>query len=158
LSWIEPQLAVGGSFCPEQAELLAVDLQIRHVLDARAEARDDELALRVHGIELLHVPAADHHAHSIAELEAAVGWVLERLSRDESVLVHCEHGIGRSVLIALCVLVRGGSHQPGQASHWLKQQRPCASPSPAQLERFVQFCAAQKQVCTWEQLAAVFYV
>jgi protein-tyrosine phosphatase len=157
LTWIESDFAVGGSFCAKQLKTLAGELQIRHVVDARAEARDDQRALGQHGLELFHCPALDHHAHSLAELESAVSWVLERLRRGERVLVHCEHGIGRSVLIALCVLVRTGAHAPEQASRRVKERRPCASPSPLQLERFVQFCACRAQVCTWEQLAAVFY-
>jgi predicted protein tyrosine phosphatase len=49
--------------------------------------------------------------------------------------VHCEHGIGRSALLALCVLVSLGE-EPLAALERAKSARPCVSPSPEQLEAF----------------------
>ena len=55
--------------------------------------------------------------------------------RDARVLVHCEYGIGRSALLALCVLAATGV-PPLEALSRLKQARWKVSPSPEQLEGF----------------------
>jgi protein-tyrosine phosphatase len=49
------------------------------------------------------------------------------------VLIHCQHGIGRSALLALCVLVDCG-HEPLAALELAKSRRAKVSPSPAQYE------------------------
>ena len=41
-------------------------------------------------------------------IDEGVQWVRSRLGAGRRVLIHCEHGIGRSALLALCVLVAGG--------------------------------------------------
>jgi predicted protein tyrosine phosphatase len=51
------------------------------------------------------------------------------------VLVHCEHGVGRSALLALCVLVARGE-APLAALERAKSARPRVSPSPEQLAAF----------------------
>jgi protein-tyrosine phosphatase len=51
------------------------------------------------------------------------------------VLIHCEHGIGRSALLALCTLVAGGA-EPLDAMNRLKAARPVVAPAAEQLEAF----------------------
>lgn len=135
LDWVTPQLAVGGSFPAEAAEHLARELGVRHVVDLRAEACDDEVVLRRHGIELLHLPTQDACAVSQRMLEEGVAWALEKLERGLKVYVHCEHGIGRSALLALCILVERGD-RPLQALSRAKGARRRVSPSPEQLHAF----------------------
>jgi protein-tyrosine phosphatase len=133
LSWITDGLAVGGSFPAERAEHLARALGIRAVVDLRDEARPDEALLASRGLALLHLPTLDHHAVSAPALREGVAFVNGWLDRGGRVLVHCEHGIGRSATLALCVLVSRGL-APLEALELAKSRRELVSPSPAQYE------------------------
>jgi predicted protein tyrosine phosphatase len=98
-----PRFAVGGRYPMGAAAHLAGHLGIRAVVDVRVEDCDDEWVLRRHGITLLHLPTQDMCAIHFPMIRRGVAWVRERLARQEKVLIHCEHGIGRSALLALCV-------------------------------------------------------
>jgi protein-tyrosine phosphatase len=114
---------------------LARVLGVRSVVDVRVEERDDERVLREAGIELLHLPTLDQRAVSQRMLDDGVVWIGARLDRGDRVLVHCEHGVGRSALVGLCVLVSRGE-APLEALERAKAARPCVSPSPEQLAAF----------------------
>ena len=130
-SWITPHLAVGGSFPSERAEELAREHRVCAVVDLRAETRDDEALLFKHGLTFLHLPTEDHCAVSADMLAEGVGFANRHLDRGERVLVHCEHGIGRSATLALCVMVSRGA-APLEALEQAKSARALVSPSPAQ--------------------------
>lgn len=130
-SWITPHLAVGGSFPSQQAARLAGEHGIRAVVDLRSECRDDGALLQAHGIVLLHLPTRDMCGVSQRALDDGVSFACERLDRGERILVHCEHGIGRSATLALCVLVYRGQ-RPLEALERMKQRRALIAPSPAQ--------------------------
>jgi len=119
--WIDDRLAVGGSFPMEAAEQLARRERIGGIVDLRVEACDDEATLRVHGVEFLHLPTEDCCAIAPQMIDDGVEWVRTRLDAGTRVLIHCEHGIGRSALLGLCRL---------------KAARPVVSPAPEQLEAF----------------------
>ena len=68
-------------------------------------------------------------------IDDGVEWVRTRLDAGTRVLIHCEHGIGRSALLGLCILVGGGT-EPLDAMNRLKAARPVVSPAPEQLEAF----------------------
>jgi predicted protein tyrosine phosphatase len=144
LHFVSPGLAVGGCFPVGAAARLAAEHAIRRVVDVRTEARDDELELRTHGILLLHLPTEDTTAISHDRILRGVAFVSEGLDRGERVLVHCQYGIGRSALLALCVLVSRGA-APLEAMERAKRARRVVSPSPAQLHAFIGFCALQKK-------------
>ena len=135
LSWVTPQLAVGGRFEMDEAEQLLRSHDIRRVVDLRSECCDDEEVLRTHGVTLLSLPTEDCCAVSQHMLDEGVRWVREQLARGHRVYIHCEHGIGRSVLLCLCVLVTLG-FEPVEALAHVKRARRKASPSPEQLEAF----------------------
>lgn len=157
LSWITPLLAVGGRVGEEQLAPLARELRIRHVVDVRIECCDDAERLRAHGIELLHLPTHDHHAIACDLLERGVRWVLAQLRRGQPVFIHCEHGIGRSVLLTWCVLVALGE-EPGSALLRIKRARARASPSPVQIEALRAFCAERGVLApSWDELADLAY-
>lgn len=133
LTWITDALAVGGSFPAECAEALAREHGVAAVVDLRDEACDEEAELRRHGLAFLHLPTLDHHAVSAPMLRDGVAFAAAHLDRGERVLIHCEHGIGRSATLALCVLVARGM-DPLEALNLAKDRRPLVSPSPAQYE------------------------
>lgn len=141
LHFVAPGLAVGAAFPTEAAARLACDHRIGHVVDVRSERCDDEEALRVHGIRLLHLPTDDTRAAPQRLLRAGVAFAGAALDAGGGVLIHCQYGIGRSALVGLCVLVARGD-APLAAMARLKDARPVTSPSPEQLAAFVRFSSA----------------
>ncbi|NUZ05543.1 protein-tyrosine phosphatase family protein [Piscinibacter koreensis] len=131
--WITDTLAVGGSFPTERAEALAREHRFQAIVDLREEAKDDEHVLRRHGITLLHLPTPDLCGVDAEHLDRAVEFVSAHLDRGERVLVHCQHGIGRSAITALCALVHRGM-PPLDALGLMKDRRDLVSPSPSQFE------------------------
>ena len=133
LSWITPALSVGASFACEDVEELAREHRVMGVIDVRFEACDDEALLVARGIELLHLPTHDHCAIAPELLCRGVAFAARHIDGGRRVLIHCEHGIGRSALLALCVLVERGL-APLAALELAKSRRDKISPSPAQYE------------------------
>lgn len=131
--WVTTELAVGGSFPVERAERLARELGVGAVVDLRAEACDDAATLARCGLVFLHLPTRDHHAVSPAMLAEGVAFAAAQRAEGRRLLVHCEHGIGRSALLALCVLVDRGL-PPLEALELAKRRRAVLSPSPAQYQ------------------------
>ena len=161
--WIDPQLAVGGRFPAERAALLASHHGIDAVVDLRGEDHDDEQLLRSHGITLLHLPTEDMCGVDAALLERGVEFVCDRLDRGQRVLIHCEHGIGRSATLALCVLVTRGT-APLDALGRMKDRRALVSPSPAQfacweawLERYRQTHAVPWRTPSFDEFQRIAY-
>lgn len=140
LHFVAPALAVGGRFAGEAVPRLASEHGIARVVDVRVEARDDESVLSRHGIRLLHLPTKDTCAISLARIRTGVAFVCDGLDRGERVLVHCEYGIGRSPLLAVCVLVARGE-PPLSAMERVKRARRVVSPSPEQLEALADYSA-----------------
>ena len=151
LHFVAPGLAVGASYPMEAAARLAAEHGIARVVDLRVEECDDEAVLRGHGIRLLHLPTQDTRAVSQRMLRDGVAFVGEGLDAGERVLVHCQYGIGRSALVALCVLVERGL-PPLAALERAKGARPAISPSPEQLEALRRFAERVKSErgATWE--------
>lgn len=138
LSWVTPHLAVGGRFPATKTGALARQFRIRAVVDLRAEACDDEADLARHGLAFLALPTRDHCAVEQPMLDQGVAFANGHIDREERVLIHCEHGIGRSATLALCVLVSRG-HPPLEALERAKTRRPLVSPSPAQYEAWTEW-------------------
>ena len=130
--WITPSLAVGA--CPPTdgwAELKAEG--VGAVIDLREEACDDAAAVRSAGLSFLHLPTPDLHPPSTENLNEGVAFAREHLAAGRKVLIHCQHGIGRSAVLALCVLSDAGM-EPLEALTRAKNARERISPSQAQYE------------------------
>lgn len=149
--WVLPLLGIGRAFPPEAVPELARTANVRHVIDCRQEARDDAALLAEHGICLLHLPVPDHHAIEEPLLREGVAWAVERLERGERVFIHCQHGVGRSALLTLCVLVHLGD-APLAAMERLKAARSAVCPNVEQLEAFLAWCGAWRteRGASWE--------
>ena len=157
VSWITPALAVGGCFDEAHAEALAGEHRISAVVDLREEACDDAALLVRHGIELLHLPTPDTCAATPDKLDAGVAFVTRHLDGGRRALIHCQHGIGRSALLALCVLVAHG-HAPLAALELAKARRGKVSPSPAQYEGWAVWLRARGvQPPTFDEFAEIAY-
>jgi protein tyrosine phosphatase (PTP) superfamily phosphohydrolase (DUF442 family) len=137
-SWLLETLAVGGSFPPGAATRLAQECGIAAVIDVRLEDRDHIEELETCGIAFLHLPTEDVCAVSQDMLDAGVAFAREAAEAGRKLLVHCQHGIGRSAVVALCVLVERG-HAPMDALLLAKNAREKISPSPAQFEAWAEW-------------------
>jgi hypothetical protein len=140
--WLTDGLAVGACFPMEQAEKLASGHGIRAIVDLREEDRDDEQELRGLGIDFLHLPTPDLEPASAAMIDRGVCFACEHLRRGNKVLIHCQHGIGRSALLSLCVLVEQG-WEPLDALAHAKEIRAAVSPSYAQYRGWAEWLASR---------------
>lgn len=131
--WITEDLAVGGRCAMDRAESLAREHGLGAVIDLRAENRDDPRAWSRCGLIFLHLPTEDHAAVSPAMIDEGVAFARRTRAMARRLLVHCEHGIGRSAMLVLCILTDRGT-EPMAALRLVKQRRNRVSPSPAQYE------------------------
>lgn len=150
-------LAVGGCFPAESASVLGVNFAIKAVVDMREEDCDDAHALARANVRFLHLPTPDLHPVSLEMLNRGVQFTGEHLDRNERVLIHCQHGIGRSAMLALCVMVDRGM-EPLEALAQAKQRRMHVSPSPSQFEGWAAWMRAHgHRPPPFEEFAAIAY-
>ncbi len=145
MSWVTDNLAVGGRVRPMDIRALA-HVGVSGVVDTRAEYCDDAQAMAKEHIELLHLPTRDTFPMTIEQMMQGSAWVSERIKKGGRVLIHCEHGVGRSVLLTCAALVYDGMHA-GDALELVKQKRWQASPNHKQVVRLREFeaaCAARR--------------
>jgi predicted protein tyrosine phosphatase len=131
--WLTEHVAVGACFPMEHARRLAEEHGVRAIVDLRQEDCDDEERLHAAGIDFLHLPTPDLEPASMEMLQQGVEFARRHIDADEPVLIHCQHGIGRSALLALCVLVDLGWEPLDALSH-AKARRWAVSPSQSQYE------------------------
>lgn len=136
LSWVTPDLAVGGALPAGGAARLGGEHGVGAVIDVRSEACDDAAEMAAAGIWFLHLPTEDHAGVTQAMLDRGVRFARTAAEAGRRLLIHCEHGIGRSATVALCVLVDAGM-PPLAALERSKMARALVSPSPAQYEAWV---------------------
>lgn len=137
MSWVTDYLAVGGRVRPQDIPTLA-RTGVSHVVDTRSEYCDDAEALGREGIVLLHLPAPDTFPLTVEQLLDGAAWANERIDQGGRVLIHCEHGVGRSVLLTCATLVARGM-SAGEALELVKQQRWQAAPNQRQVARLREF-------------------
>ena len=137
MSWITTHLAVGGRIHPEDIKALAA-AGVTHVVDTRSEYSDDAEALAKEHIELLHLPTHDMRPLTIEQMLQGAQWVEERMEQGGRVLIHCEHGVGRSALLTSAVLVYEGMHAQ-DALHLVQEKRWQAAPNHRQVRRLREF-------------------
>ncbi|MBE7219966.1 MAG: dual specificity protein phosphatase family protein [Caulobacteraceae bacterium] len=142
LHWVTPQLALGGRVPPDAVPALAAEHGIGAVVDLRDEESDDAAAMAAAGVAFLHLPTPDMHPPRAADLDRGTAFAAARLAEGERVLIHCQHGIGRSAVLALCVLVDAGE-APMAALARAKAAREIVSPSPRQFEGWCGWLAAR---------------
>ncbi len=137
LSWITSTLAVGGQFSSNNIPAL-VALQVGSVVDVRLEDKDDEDLLRQNGIDLLYLPTPDVHPLSLEDLRKGSEWINNRLQMGQKVLVHCKHGVGRSVLLTGAALVDQGLTAK-EAFTLIAEKRWQAAPNESQIYRLMEY-------------------
>ena len=140
MSWVTDSLAVGGRVHPHDIIALA-RLGITAVVDTRSEYCDDSNAMAREHIELLYLPTPDTYPLSVEQLQQGATWVEERIQKGGRVLIHCEHGVGRSVLLTCAVLVNEGMNAQS-ALTLVQEKRWQASPNSRQVARLREFADA----------------
>lgn len=137
MSWVTPQLAVGGRILEADIPRLA-KAGVTRVVDTRSEHMDDVAALRRYGIELLYLPTEDTTPLTLDQLTRGAEWVDAQLNDGQRVLIHCEHGVGRSVLLTAASLV-GRGMGAYQAMRLIQRRRWQAAPNHRQMRRLLEF-------------------
>jgi protein-tyrosine phosphatase len=140
MNWVTEHLAVGGRVHPEDIPALA-RAGITHVIDTRSEYCDDVEAMAKEHIQLLHLPARDTYPLTVEQLREGAKWAVEQMRKGGRVLIHCEHGVGRSVLLTCAVLVYDGM-SAHDALQLAQQKRWQAAPNHRQVRRLREFEAA----------------
>ena len=141
-SWITNMLGVSGSLHPGHIKKLA-DTGIGAIVDLREEDRDDPELLAQHGIRFLHFPVPDTWSPDQAQLVRGTEWVLSQLAAGRKTLIHCKNGVGRSVVLACCVLIQQGQDLAG-ALHQVKACRRGVALSQHQMNGLEQFARLAK--------------
>jgi protein tyrosine phosphatase (PTP) superfamily phosphohydrolase (DUF442 family) len=144
LSWVTPHLAVGGRVLPADIGRLARS-GVTRVVDTRAEHQDDEAALGAEGIKLLYLPTPDTYPLTVDQLLAGSRWINQQIAEGQRVLVHCEHGVGRSVLLTAAALVASGM-SAHDAVELVRRKRWQAAPNHRQMKRLQEFEHAVRQM------------
>ena len=139
LSWITPNMAIGGAIHARDIPRLR-ELGITAVVDCRLEASDDELALARNGIDFLRLPTIDATTLSQADLDRGVEWVRGQIVRGARVYIHCSHGVGRAPELGASVLVADG-HPAVDALTIVKARRWQASPNEEQVLGFLEYAS-----------------
>ncbi len=91
------------------------------------------------GTRALWWPVPDLHAPPLEQMIVWVDELVDRLARDESVIIHCGAGMGRAPTLAVCVLVALGQPFHEAVAH-VAEHRPLAGPeSGAQADLVASF-------------------
>ena len=138
LDFITDSLAVGGALRSDEQIRALPGLGIGSVVDMRSESLDNVAELGRLGIKFLHLPTIDWHPPTQEDLTTGTAWVLEQMAHGGKVLVHCQHGIGRSVILAAAVLVTSG-YTWQDALNLIRAKRWGASPHADQIDALVAF-------------------
>lgn len=137
MSWVTEHLAVGGRVHLEDIPALA-QAGVTHVIDTRSEYCDDAEAMAREHILLLHLPTKDTYPLTVAQLKEGAQWANDHMQQGGRVLIHCEHGVGRSVLLTCAVLVYAGM-SAHEALQLTEQKRWQAAPNSRQVQRLREF-------------------
>jgi protein-tyrosine phosphatase len=102
-------------------------------LDLKREANE----AKAHGMEFVSLPIPDRQ---VPNSESEVSAVLDRLDADlsagKNIVLHCRQGIGRTGLVAACLLVAKG-FAPDRAVNTLNAARGNEVPETAEQRRWI---------------------
>lgn len=103
---------------------------------------DEAGEVKVGGIEFMSFPIPDRQVPSSeAKLAASLEEVDADLSHGKNVVIHCRQGIGRSGLVAACLLVKKGL-DPSTAVETLSVARGIPVPETAEQRQWIDRYAA----------------
>lgn len=93
---------------------------------------------RRHGLEFTSFPIADRHApRSETEVRQLLDNMNRSLESGKNILVHCRQGVGRTGLVAACLLVRTGM-SPGAAVDTVSSARGVEIPETLEQREWIE--------------------
>ncbi len=108
LTWVTKNLAVGHA-PTSYADFDSIQHQgIDAIVNLCAEFSDLHELEEAHGFEVFYLPIPDEHAPSLKEMEKGLEWLDEAIYLGKKILVHCNHGIGRTGTFVIAYLLRRG--------------------------------------------------
>ena len=78
----------------------------------------------VENIGYLHVPTQDLTAPDIEDIDLAVDFIHEKITTNESVMVHCAAGLGRAGTVLACYFVKHHQLPAKTAIEKIRKERP----------------------------------
>jgi len=131
--WLEDEIGHWRASCVDAVVSL---LETEEVSDLGLQR--ERALCEQHGIDFLSFPIADRAVPaSMRETKALAEMLLGRIAKGQAVAIHCRAGIGRSGLMAACVLLRLGFAYE-QVFPLLTQARGLAVPDTAAQEKWVE--------------------
>lgn len=108
-SEIQPNLWLGGSYSEQAQDLAGFSLTDTWLAVVDLTCETSETA-RVDSGGYLNIPLWDGNPPSPAQLSMAASFVKDKLQQQPTgkVLVHCQHGVGRSTAVMCAILVECG--------------------------------------------------
>jgi protein-tyrosine phosphatase len=104
---------------------------------ADLDLNDEGSLCEANGIPFFSFPIPDRGVPASKEPVANLGAkLIELLSLEKNIAIHCRQGIGRAALIAICLLIMAGI-DPGTAIDQVSKARGCAVPETAQQRRWI---------------------
>jgi len=105
ISWITPQIGVGGAIWREDRMIELVSQGVTHILNMQLEFDDRPLA-GLYNVPVCWIKVDDDYLHKPAEtLKPGLDFALDALRSPETKLyIHCAAGIHRSPMMALAIL------------------------------------------------------
>ena len=102
------------------------------------DLREEALEARKLGLEFSSFPIADRQ---VPRSEAKLGEALEKMNRalssGKNIVVHCRQGVGRSGLVAACLLIKTGM-SPGAAVDVVSAARGVAIPETVEQRDWIE--------------------
>ena len=104
-NWLDDEIK---SLAAQKVHVVVSLLTSQEVEDLGLTA-ENELCV-ANGIEFLSFPINDREVPALdAKLKDFIRSLQERAAQGKSIVVHCQAGIGRSAIIAACLLILGGT-------------------------------------------------
>jgi len=105
--------------------------------DSELGLKEEAKVARQHGLTFINFPISDYSVPVSKGLtQKLVTELKDRLSRGNCIGIHCRQGIGRSSLVAACVLVTSGE-SPVSAFEQIQNARGLAVPDTAEQKEWV---------------------
>ena len=113
------------------------------------DLRDEERLCRESDIEFVSFPIADRGVPtSVAQTAQLVDHVVSRLHAQRAVAIHCRAGIGRSTLIAACVLYQLGFPMEEVFARLTLARRVSVPDTPTQTQWLSTFARQKAMIVT----------
>ncbi|MDY6778118.1 MAG: dual specificity protein phosphatase [Candidatus Nanohaloarchaea archaeon] len=87
------------------------------------------------GIETIHLPLDDSWKNEQEAFNRAFETVLDNISEEKNVLIHCNMGVSRSVSVTAAAIAARDGMSLREALHQIEEQHPRANPHPRLVEQ-----------------------